>query len=526
MITGDALLQAVIDAPDDDAPRLAYADHREALGDSDRAAFIRVQCALDKMATKAPERPALEARERGLLERCGWDWAAEFGTKITQWVYRRGFIERVEMGLETSAEEILAILAMAPIRHIRDIRQFCELQGVVDALPYLDRLTGLEFWSLYAFDDRLVARMLASPHLRNLRTLVLHHDRNGNMVKERVLIEGLAEPHRANLEELGVNIDGTWQGPSNRVIQAMASSPYLRRLRKLYLSNAGDRGNRPRMNVKTARAMGQSPNFAGLEELDLGYASFPIEAWDEVLKWPWLSHLKWLRLHHARQVNPPSVMTVAELEKMPEYRRVFEERVARVDWETRFVGPRHGEACWRGLAWVDRPRRLLYDMNRYIARRDYPGPEAEYRRLCEEFSGEEAAREIDALSFDRYEEELRRGFERAVAALEQKGGRCVFLRLRPDIEWKGDFHVHRDDPDIREPREEFSYEGPMGGAVGPRFREAADIYARQSLFSGTRPSGTALYLLAKTVAALGRCSGAVADRVPVYFSCIYAVFRM
>jgi hypothetical protein len=43
------------------------------------------------------------------------------------------------------------------------------------------------------------------------------------------------------------------------------------------------------MDVKTARLLGQSPNFAGLEELDLGGASFPIEAWDEVLKWPWLS---------------------------------------------------------------------------------------------------------------------------------------------------------------------------------------------------------------------------------------------
>jgi uncharacterized protein (TIGR02996 family) len=526
MITGDALLQAVIASPDDDAPRLAYADHVEASGNPDRAAFIRVQCALDRMSPEAAERPSLQAREQELLEKFGWDWAAEFGTQITQWVYRRGFIERVEMCLETSAEQILAILAKAPIRHIRDISQFCDLHGVVDALPHLDRLAGLEFWELYAFEDALVARILASPHLRNLQTLILHHDRNGNMVEEQVLVDGLAQSHRANLEELGVNIDGCWQGPSNKVLGAMARSPYLRRLRKLHLTNAGDEGNQPMMDVETARSLGRSPNFVGLEELDLGRASFPIEAWDEVLRWPWLTHLKWLRLHHARQVNPPSVLPVAKLEELPEYRRGFEERVAQVDWRTEFISPWDENTCWKGLAWVDRPRRLLYDMNRFISRRDYSGLEAAYRRLCDQLAGEERTREIDALPFDRYEEDLRAGFERAVAALGEKGGRCLFLRLRPDLGWKGEVHVQAKDPGIQEPREEFSYESPMAGFSASRLGEAGDIYSRHSLFSGTQPSGTALYLLARTIAALGRCSSAVSDRVPVYFSCMYAVFRM
>ncbi len=275
MITDETLLRAVIDAPDDDAPRLAYADRLDVRGDADRAAFIRVQCALETMPPEAPERPSFQAREQELLGRFGWDWAAEFGTRITQWVYRRGFIERVEMRLETSAEEILAILAKAPIRHIRDVSQFCDLQGVVDALPHLERLTGLEFWGLYAFVDALVSRLLASPHLRNLRTLILHHDRNGNMVKEGVLIEGLAQPHRANLEELGVNIDGCWRGPSKRILDAMARSPHLRRLRKLYLSNAGDRGNEPMMNVKTARARGSRPTSPGSTSWTSGMRVFP-----------------------------------------------------------------------------------------------------------------------------------------------------------------------------------------------------------------------------------------------------------
>lgn len=121
MATHETLLQAIVDAPDDDAPRFAYADAVEKSGDPDRAEFIRLQCALDKMQPQASQRLALEAREKELLEQHGWDWAEEFGTRVSEWVYRRGFIERVQMCLETSAEEILAVLRKTPIRHVRDI---------------------------------------------------------------------------------------------------------------------------------------------------------------------------------------------------------------------------------------------------------------------------------------------------------------------------------------------------------------------------------------------------------------------
>jgi uncharacterized protein (TIGR02996 family) len=131
MTKSEALLKAVIDAPDDDAPRLEYASWLKKNKDSARAEFIRVQCALDKLPTADPERPALLAREKELLDQHAWNWAEDFEGEISEWVYRRGFIERAQMSLETSAERILAILAKAPIRHLRDISQFCDFSGVV-----------------------------------------------------------------------------------------------------------------------------------------------------------------------------------------------------------------------------------------------------------------------------------------------------------------------------------------------------------------------------------------------------------
>jgi uncharacterized protein (TIGR02996 family) len=415
----EAFLQAVIESPDDDAPRLVYADWLDEHDDPARAEFIRVQCSLARMPAGDLRRPALQQRETELLGQYGWVWAEGLGRQVSEWRYRRGFIECVELGLETSRDDIVAVLQKAPIRHIRDVSQFCNLSGVVDALPDLDQLTGLEFWGLYAFDNALLAKILASRHLANLRTLILHHDRNGNLADEKVLVKAMRSPRRANLEELAVNVDGSWRGPSCQILNAIATSPYLRKLRRLNLSSAGDEGNRPQMDVETTRALGKSRNLAGLEELDLGRTSFSLEVWDEVLKWPSLSRLKWLRLHYARQVNPPDLWTVAEIENLPAYRLAFEQKAAAVDWETEFITPWDGNASWKGLSWAGLRRQHLFSMWPYIQRRDYAALEAAFRADCCKYASEEAALAVDAVPFDRYRKELQPGLRQAIAASGQ-----------------------------------------------------------------------------------------------------------
>ena len=48
MTPDDAFLQAIVEAPDDDTPRLIYADWLEERGDP-RGEFIRLQCRLDRL---------------------------------------------------------------------------------------------------------------------------------------------------------------------------------------------------------------------------------------------------------------------------------------------------------------------------------------------------------------------------------------------------------------------------------------------------------------------------------------------
>ncbi len=479
--------------------------------------------ALDTMSADDPRRPPLQAREAELLEQYGWTWAEEFGTEITEWVFRRGFIERVEMSLERPADQILAILSKGPIRHVRDTGQFCSFDGVVDALPRLDRLTGLEFWGLYAFEEQLVAKLLTSPHLRNLRTLILHHDRNGNLVKDEVLIEGLMSPYRVNLRELAVNVDGTWRGPSSDVLMAMARSPYLANLRRLDLSET-------KLTAELIRSLGQSPAFAHLEELDLGGCRFPPGLWDQVLNEPWLPRLKWLRLSGAAPINAEG-FNIDYLKHLPTYHGGFEECVAIVDWDTEFIDPYYRNTSWQGFTWKEHRGRPLHAMNRLVRAKDYAGLEDEYRRLCQGLAGAEICAEIDSLPFDVYEERLHEGLRKVLDVLPEKGGGAIYLRIRPDLKWKGEFHVQVNDSNDMiavedEVPEEFNYESPIAEIEGPDFPEAAKIYQRHPLQAGTRPSGPALYLLARTIAAYGRCLAGHDLPTPAYFSCMYAVFCM
>jgi uncharacterized protein (TIGR02996 family) len=70
----DAFLQDIRENPDDDAPRLVFADWLEDNGDPQRADFIRVQCALASMLDDGPRRIELGAREEELLEANALAW--------------------------------------------------------------------------------------------------------------------------------------------------------------------------------------------------------------------------------------------------------------------------------------------------------------------------------------------------------------------------------------------------------------------------------------------------------------------
>src|SRR5438874_15042 len=103
MSVESALLRAIRDRPDDDLPRLAYADLVEEAGDPDRGEFIRTQIEVSRLADDDPRRRELEDREHELLAENEARWLGDLAspgcepgdTPFHGWEWERGFLATV-----------------------------------------------------------------------------------------------------------------------------------------------------------------------------------------------------------------------------------------------------------------------------------------------------------------------------------------------------------------------------------------------------------------------------------------------
>jgi uncharacterized protein (TIGR02996 family) len=104
-----AFLEAICAAPEDDTPRLVFADWLDDNGEPERAEFIRVQCALARLRADTrfafplrcdPRRDGLEARQQLLLARHGQRWLADLPIKpkCAQLLGRRHLAARLRDG--------------------------------------------------------------------------------------------------------------------------------------------------------------------------------------------------------------------------------------------------------------------------------------------------------------------------------------------------------------------------------------------------------------------------------------------
>src|SRR5262245_52142937 len=113
-----AFLQAILENPDDDTPRLVYADWLEERDDP-RGEFIRVQCRLAELDEDDPQRRDLQRREYELLANHWGEWAGPLVGRVRRWRYRRGFVEQVRMEAGQFLKEAPWLLDLAPIQELR-----------------------------------------------------------------------------------------------------------------------------------------------------------------------------------------------------------------------------------------------------------------------------------------------------------------------------------------------------------------------------------------------------------------------
>ncbi|MFC1436479.1 TIGR02996 domain-containing protein [Streptacidiphilus sp. N1-3] len=172
-----ALLQDVVSAPADVAPRLAYAK-AVARRDPERAEFIRIQLALARWRKEFDRclDPSLE-RELTLVRARGREWAADIAPLVDGWQFLSGFVEVVTLDAAAFLADAEEIYRRAPVLHLNltGVRPVAER---LFASPSLGRIRSLRLHAL-ELGDAEAALLASSPHLGRLEWLDLGGNRIG-----------------------------------------------------------------------------------------------------------------------------------------------------------------------------------------------------------------------------------------------------------------------------------------------------------------------------------------------------------
>jgi|SRR5262245_285412 len=121
---GPDLLRAVLEAPDDDAPRLVYADWLDEHGDPKRAELIRLEVELARLdaardagGLSTAEESEYDRRLRRLFD-LWWNHPVAWFGHAGRYEVHRGFLHRIRMSISSFFDLAAAVFAVHPITHV------------------------------------------------------------------------------------------------------------------------------------------------------------------------------------------------------------------------------------------------------------------------------------------------------------------------------------------------------------------------------------------------------------------------
>ncbi|MBA2544522.1 MAG: hypothetical protein H0V17_33070 [Deltaproteobacteria bacterium] len=254
----DDLLAACVAAPEDDGPRLVWAD---AIG-GERGEFVVVQCKLAREELSPAERGALIARHDELLVAHGLEWSGfAQATGVRRVQFRRGLVEAIEA--DVVRLPLTKLFAPAPLLtscHLRGIGQSVDYREANEpdtphplerlrhlfAQPGLDRLRAIEIddahlyettgdtehhFDATSFADGVLALIASSGALAGFRGLAIH-----DTFTERGIPELIGSNALASLEALAFRYGKASDAQGRELLAAMPN------LRSLSLYRAIDVG--------------------------------------------------------------------------------------------------------------------------------------------------------------------------------------------------------------------------------------------------------------------------------------------
>jgi uncharacterized protein (TIGR02996 family) len=165
----NALLRAIGAHPDEDTPRLAFADYLEEHGNADRAAFIRGQIEYVRLKEDSLHRREVAFKCRQLLEAHEEEWLTPRDAYSFDWNWSRGFVETFTTSPPDLEEQDATLFRTNPFRRL----WVWELDGKASGLslvPADNHLTALDLTgnNLTVTQLRKLAQMTHYPHLREL----------------------------------------------------------------------------------------------------------------------------------------------------------------------------------------------------------------------------------------------------------------------------------------------------------------------------------------------------------------------
>lgn len=111
MIELSTLYQAILEDPEDDVPRLAYADRCEELGDTERSEFIRRSISRWHACRKTPKPPKGKCRL----------WAGKPASDLPDNVYfgwRRGFLAEFHLHSSLAKKQLEDLVQAYPLEYV------------------------------------------------------------------------------------------------------------------------------------------------------------------------------------------------------------------------------------------------------------------------------------------------------------------------------------------------------------------------------------------------------------------------
>ncbi len=337
----EQLLAAIVETPDDDAPRLVYADWLQGQGDP-RGEFIQLQCQL-AAAPNDERRRAIKVAENKLFAAHGAEWLAPIRAAVPvvdalqqhKFEFVRGFVEEAQLTLDC-APHFEALWERAPL--LRRLRLWPKpifdypskqptLDGVLDA-PELLRLQTFELHLGGA--GNAAARVIAQAStLANLRSLELHLSiwgegagifeagTTGLELDDEGIAALAGSSVLANLETLDLDSNRI---SSNGVAEIAHGRWTLRRL---------ELGNNLLAAETLARSL-EGPALANLEVLGLANTTFDAKSIAALVSAPALAKLRELDLEKCH-LGVPGIEALCKAFALPSLRSLRLERNAVCD---------------------------------------------------------------------------------------------------------------------------------------------------------------------------------------------------